>query len=235
MIPASPICGNQPLLGLRCRDVQGFQVYSHIWRIGEIQRLLKVEYVCVRAGITKNAFIKNTPRTVYMGKWVKPLQWVLASHNPARQHPPQPQEPLMTRPNPWTDDLKQRLVDIWAVTPHMSATNIGKYLGGLSKNQVLGQAHRLNLPQRANPIKPRTDHGHRRIPRKASQEALQAVMRPSATVTPMRTLTMSRTRKIPCCWVFGEKPDWRYCDEPSLEGKSYCPKHAAIAFRRGAA
>jgi GcrA cell cycle regulator len=50
----------------------------------------------------------------------------------------------------WTDERIQELTDLWQ--QGLSASEIGKRLG-VSKNAVVGKAHRLNLPSRPSPIK----------------------------------------------------------------------------------
>lgn len=50
----------------------------------------------------------------------------------------------------WTDERIQELSRLWQAG--LSASEIGKRLG-ISKNAVVGKAHRLNLPSRPSPIK----------------------------------------------------------------------------------
>lgn len=50
----------------------------------------------------------------------------------------------------WTDERIQELTRLWQAG--LSASDIGKRLG-MSKNAVVGKAHRLKLPSRPSPIK----------------------------------------------------------------------------------
>jgi GcrA cell cycle regulator len=50
----------------------------------------------------------------------------------------------------WTPELKESLRRLWSF-PSMSTAEIGRRLG-VSKNSVVGQAHRLGLPARESPI-----------------------------------------------------------------------------------
>lgn len=38
-----------------------------------------------------------------------------------------------------------------------------------------------------------------------------------------------------CRWIDGDvrESGWRYCNEPSVTGRSWCPEHNARARRRG--
>jgi len=53
-----------------------------------------------------------------------------------------------------TDETRDRLRELWGQTPKLTATQIGDAMG-LTKNAVIGLAHRLNLPSRPNPSKHR--------------------------------------------------------------------------------
>ena len=55
----------------------------------------------------------------------------------------------MRGPSPWNDDLDARLTSDWAAG--FSTAEIGRRMG-VSKNSVIGRAHRLQLPSRGSPI-----------------------------------------------------------------------------------
>jgi GcrA cell cycle regulator len=52
----------------------------------------------------------------------------------------------------WTDERIERLKDLW--TKGMTASQIADELGGVSRNAVIGKAHRLGLQARPSPVKP---------------------------------------------------------------------------------
>ena len=52
----------------------------------------------------------------------------------------------------WTDERIDRLKDLW--TRGMTASQIAEELGGVSRNAVIGKAHRLGLQARPSPVKP---------------------------------------------------------------------------------
>ena len=52
----------------------------------------------------------------------------------------------------WTDERIERLKDMW--TRGMTASQIADELGGVSRNAVIGKAHRLGLQARPSPVKP---------------------------------------------------------------------------------
>jgi GcrA cell cycle regulator len=52
----------------------------------------------------------------------------------------------------WTDERIERLTSLW--TQGMTASQIADELGGVSRNAVIGKAHRLGLQSRPSPVKP---------------------------------------------------------------------------------
>jgi GcrA cell cycle regulator len=52
----------------------------------------------------------------------------------------------------WTDERIDRLKALW--TKGMTASHIADELGGVSRNAVIGKAHRLGLQARPSPVKP---------------------------------------------------------------------------------
>ncbi|HEX8645163.1 MAG TPA: GcrA family cell cycle regulator [Allosphingosinicella sp.] len=55
----------------------------------------------------------------------------------------------------WTEERIERLKEFW--TRGMTASQIADELGGVSRNAVIGKAHRLGLQARPSPVKP-TEH-----------------------------------------------------------------------------
>ena len=52
----------------------------------------------------------------------------------------------------WTDERIERLKILWS--QGMTASHIAEDLGGVSRNAVIGKAHRLGLQSRPSPVKP---------------------------------------------------------------------------------
>ena len=52
----------------------------------------------------------------------------------------------------WTDERIERLKEMW--TRGMTASQIAEELGAVSRNAVIGKAHRLGLQSRPSPVKP---------------------------------------------------------------------------------
>src|SRR3569832_2080177 len=55
----------------------------------------------------------------------------------------------MTQLLNWTDDRVEQLKNLW--TAGLSASQIARALGGVTRNAVIGKVHRLGLAGRASP------------------------------------------------------------------------------------
>ncbi len=151
----------------------------------------------------------------------------------------------------WTDETIGKLRCLWA--EGLSTAEIGRRMG-VSKNAVVGKAHRLNLASRPSPIRRDGAGGRRRQPRRTQGPTLPAL---TASAAPMpaeaprlsprldahlversppvlRAVPAARPggRVTPCCWPIGEPGtrSFRFCDDASVGGKPYCEEHAARAY-----
>lgn len=151
----------------------------------------------------------------------------------------------------WTDETIARLRELWA--EGHSTAEIGRRMG-ISKNAVVGKAHRLNLIARPSPIRrdgqgvPARPAAPRRVtgstlpplaaaPMVAAAPAAHPMPIPARPEPPkpavVRPMAMHHTpRPQSCCWPLGEPgtPSFRFCDSVALPGKPYCGEHAAIAY-----
>src|SRR5215472_622326 len=79
----------------------------------------------------------------------------------------------------WTEERIDRLKKMWH--DGATASQIADELGGVSRNAVIGKAHRLGLEQRPSPVKP----GEEKEVKKASPAAAGApAAKPAKAETP---------------------------------------------------
>lgn len=64
----------------------------------------------------------------------------------------------------WTEERVATLRKMWSTH---SASKIAKHLGGVTRNAVIGKAHRLGLPKKVEPHPPRHPRDRIRVPRAA--------------------------------------------------------------------
>jgi GcrA cell cycle regulator len=137
----------------------------------------------------------------------------------------------------WTDEVIARLRALWA--EGLSTAEIGRRLN-ISKNAVVGKAHRLNLAARPSPIRRHEGSG---AVRPAQPKRTQGPTLPplsasvSAPVAGLRAIMPApkySQRATPCCWPIGEpgKPSFHFCNAEAAAGKPYCEAHASIAYVR---
>ena len=156
----------------------------------------------------------------------------------------------------WNDSVIGRLRALWA--EGHSTAEIGRRLG-VSKNAVVGKAHRLSLEARPSPIR-RSVPGD--APKRPAARRVTGPTLPTMAVTPPAPAPQQRPlppppgiaaaaaapvlravgrtgggraaggRLVACCWPIGEPGTrtFRFCDDGSLPGKPYCATHAALAY-----
>src|ERR1700722_8507945 len=102
----------------------------------------------------------------------------------------------------WTTELIDQLVVLW--DEGLPTAEIGRRLA-ISKNAVIGKAHRLSLTPRPSPLK-----------------------RP-----PVRGKVTGMHPPV-CSWPQGHPgdKDFRFCGQRPLPGKPYCAEHAQMAYVR---
>ena len=152
----------------------------------------------------------------------------------------------------WSAEAIEQLRALWA--EGHSTAEIGRRMG-ISKNAVVGKAHRLHLPARPSPIQREQAAAAAAAPRPAAPAAVttpvsapmaRPVAPPVAAPAP-RAAPAPAMRAVPppavvrpfqrssarsCCWPIGEPgtPDFRFCSAEAFAGKPYCLEHASIAY-----
>jgi GcrA cell cycle regulator len=140
----------------------------------------------------------------------------------------------------WTSDRIAELTRLW--NEGLSTAEIGKMLG-ISKNAVVGKAHRLHLASRPSPIRrlalrpaqtirlrePRPAPTAFELPRRAAGVAPAQPVAPRPAPVETRVLEFSNQS---CMWPVGHpgEPGFRFCGERALMGKPYCVDHCAVAY-----
>lgn len=123
----------------------------------------------------------------------------------------------------WTDDHIATLRALWAAD--LTAGEISRQLGDMSRNAVIGKARRLNLEARCRRWIP--VNGKVRLPRIFAPPIFVAPPKPAEPVT------FDQLRRHHCRFpLWNEPTDAKlYCGGDKLEGSSYCQHHHRIAYQ----
>ena len=161
----------------------------------------------------------------------------------------------------WTEGenvLDRRTVailrELWA--QGLSASQIAARLGAVSRNAVIGKAHRLGLEGRPSPIRGgaggrRRARGARMTPTptlsgtrvtKTDEElaadaaglpAARLDAPPFAAPAPRAEFETGTDGRM-CLWPIGDpgEPGFHFCGRPAAVGRPYCADHCSVAYIR---
>src|SRR5690242_12388361 len=94
----------------------------------------------------------------------------------------------------WTDERIERLKKMWH--DGATASQIADELGGVSRNAVIGKAHRLGLEQRPSPVKPGDEKDSKKAAPAAAPAASKAAAAPKGE-TPKAAAPTAATASQP--------------------------------------
>lgn len=137
----------------------------------------------------------------------------------------------------WTEERVAQLRQLWG--NGKSASEIAEILGGVSRNAVIGKAHRLELSGRPSPIKRKEDEEEEEVavaaPAAAEAQPV-AVEKVAAKPVPERKsggATILNLTERMCKWPIGDPrdKDFHFCGKASHGNLPYCIEHAQIAYQ----
>jgi GcrA cell cycle regulator len=141
----------------------------------------------------------------------------------------------------WTDERVELLKKLWQ--DGLSASQIAKQLGGVTRNAVIGKVHRLGLSGRAAPSKPARPQFKTPRPVRVATAAPSAPRR-IAEPQPMPQAVTRYVDETPgtatvltlgahmCKWPIGDPAmdNFTFCGRRTDEGP-YCHEHAQVAYQ----
>ncbi len=140
----------------------------------------------------------------------------------------------------WTDERVSTLKKLWL--DGLSASQIAKQLGGVTRNAVIGKVHRLGLSGRAAPSQPARPTFKAARPARPVVSAPQPVVRRVATpVVPAPIYSREETGSATvltlgahmCKWPIGDPglDGFSFCGRRTGEDGPYCIEHARVAYQ----
>lgn len=151
----------------------------------------------------------------------------------------------------WTDERVSTLKKLWL--DGLSASQIAKQLGGVTRNGVLGKVYRLGLSGRAAPSQPSRPAFKAPRPQWPVAHAMPSAPRRMTSVEAPSASVPARVAPAPlpvfrdeepgsatvltlgahmCKWPIGdpEREDFTFCGRRQGEGP-YCLEHARVAYQ----
>lgn len=148
----------------------------------------------------------------------------------------------------WTDERVMLLKRLWI--EGKTAAEIAKLIGGgVTRNAVIGKAHRLKLSGRISPIQEnvRSETGVGRVVATARKTQKSSVTKVSnrEIIAPVHIppveenycygdgVSLVELKDRMCRWPIGDPKEdgFKFCGGPAEEGVSYCSHHCRVAFQ----
>jgi GcrA cell cycle regulator len=136
----------------------------------------------------------------------------------------------------WTEEKVQKLKELWG--KDKTASQIAEIIGGISRNAVIGKAHRLNLSAK---IKTRNsvqqygvNKGGQKIPsdKRIRKSKFKSLLLDN-NFEPAKNLSLEELTDKTCKYMEGhpDEPSSSFCGRKTVEKYSYCPLHLMIIFQ----
>ena len=137
----------------------------------------------------------------------------------------------------WTDEKVNKLKDLWG--KGQTASQIAQIIGGVSRNAVIGKAHRLNLSAK---IKTRTTisqnnnaklNDKNNSLKKTSRKHRFRSLLLDKNFEPAKNLHLEDLTDQTCKYMEGhpDEKDSSFCGRKTIEKFSYCPLHIMVVFQ----
>ena len=138
----------------------------------------------------------------------------------------------------WTEEKVAKLKELWG--KGSTASQIAEIIGGISRNAVIGKAHRLNLSAK---IKTRTATSSQKFDNSINEKNIQTIKRGRKNkfksliiekdFEPENPKQLEELDENSCKWPIGhpDEKSFYFCGRSSLKDFSYCKLHLLYAYQ----
>ena len=138
----------------------------------------------------------------------------------------------------WTEEKVAKLKELWG--KGNTASQIAEIIGGISRNAVIGKAHRLNLSAK---IKTRTATSNQNFNNSTSEKNIQISKKGRRSkfksliiekdFEPENPKQLEELDENSCKWPIGHPNEktFYFCGRTSLKDFSYCKLHLLYAYQ----
>ena len=137
----------------------------------------------------------------------------------------------------WTDEKVSKLKELWG--KGNTASQIAEIIGGISRNAVIGKAHRLNLSAK---IKTRSATTSRKFDNNVSENNIKLKrgrknrfksLIIEKDFEPENPKQLEELDENSCKWPIGhpDEKNFYFCGRSSLKDFSYCKLHLLYAYQ----
>ena len=138
----------------------------------------------------------------------------------------------------WTEEKVAKLKELWG--KGNTASQIAEIIGGISRNAVIGKAHRLNLSAK---IKTRTASSNQKFDNSVNEKNIQTTRTGRKNkfksliiekdFEPENPKQLEELDENSCKWPIGHpnEKSFYFCGRSSLKDFSYCKLHLLYAYQ----
>jgi len=137
----------------------------------------------------------------------------------------------------WTDEKVSKLKELWG--KGNTASEIAKIIGGISRNAVIGKAHRLNLSAKIKTRAAASNQnfqntlGEKNIKLKRNRKSKFKSLIIDKNFEPENPIQLEELDEDSCKWPIGhpDEKSFYFCGRSSLKDFSYCKLHLLYAYQ----
>ncbi len=137
----------------------------------------------------------------------------------------------------WTDEKVAKLKELWG--KGNTASQIAEIIGGISRNAVIGKAHRLKLSAKIKTRSATSNENYensiddKNIKSKRSRRSRFKSLIIEKDFEPENPKTLEELDESSCKWPIGhpDEKNFYFCGRTSLKDFSYCRLHLLYAYQ----